>query len=359
MNLDFWKNKTVLITGHTGFKGSWLSLWLQELGANVFGYALSPPTNPSLFELAQIEKGMVSLQKDIRDFDALLAAVEKYQPEIVFHMAAQSLVRESYKKPMETYQVNVMGTVHLLEAIRQRKETKVVVNVTSDKCYKNHGWIWGYRESESLEGHDPYSSSKACSELVTSAFRNSFFSSDKDSQQHLSLASVRAGNVIGGGDWATGRLIPDCIKAWLKSETVSIRYPESVRPWQFVLEPLAGYMLLAEKLYEQGKAFAGAWNFGPDEEGAKSVQYVISKLASLWGEKARWEINSDGHPHEAHYLKLDCSKAKTKLHWNPCWNLTTALQKTVEWYQVYQKQPDRLRKKTLEQIREYMEIQKC
>jgi CDP-glucose 4,6-dehydratase len=359
MNLKFWKNKTVFITGHTGFKGSWLSLWLQELGASVFGYALLPPTTPSLFELAQVEEGMVSVIDDIRNFNSLLATVQKYRPEIIIHMAAQSLVRQSYNEPVETYETNAMGTVHLFETIRQTKGVRAVVNVTTDKCYENKEWLWGYRESEPLGGHDPYSSSKACSEQITSAFRNSFFSPEKYLEHGVAVASARAGNVIGGGDWARDRLIPDCVSAWLKGETARIRCPEAVRPWQHVLESLSGYMLLAERLYEQGDSFAEAWNFGPNESSVESVEEVISELSRFWGEQARWERDSDDHPHEAHYLKLDCSKARTKLGWAPCWDLTTALRKTAEWYQAYRKQPQKIREKTLEQIREYMKEQPC
>jgi CDP-glucose 4,6-dehydratase len=274
-------------------------------------------------------------------------------------MAAQSLVRQSYNKPVETYETNAMGTVHLLETIRQTKGVRAVVNVTTDKCYENKEWLWGYRESEPLGGHDPYSSSKACSEQITSAFRKSFFPPEKYSEHGVAVASARAGNVIGGGDWARDRLIPDCVSAWLKGETAKIRCPKAVRPWQHVLESLSGYMLLAERLYKQGESFAEAWNFGPNENSIESVEEVVSELAHFWGEQAQWETDSDDHPHEAHYLKLDCAKARAKLGWAPRWDLSTALQKVAEWYQVYQKSPEQLKEKTIEQIREYMKEQPC
>lgn len=358
MNSKFWKDKKVLVTGHTGFKGSWLCLWLQELGAHVTGYALKAPTEPSLFDLAKVDKKMISLQADIRDFDALLSAVKKYQPEIIIHMAAQSLVRRSYEEPADTYGTNVMGTVYLFDAIRQTKGVKVVINVTTDKCYDNKEWIWGYRESEPLGGCDPYSSSKACSEHVTTAFRKSFFPPEQYSSHGVAVASARAGNVIGGGDWAKNRLIPDCVNAWLEGQKVKIRYPKAIRPWQHVLEPLNGYMLLAEKLYSDGKSFAGAWNFGPDENSAASVEDAINELAGFWPSKPQWETDGgNNHPHEANYLKLDSSKARSKLGWKPYWDLPKALMKTAQWYQAYQDQPGKIREKTLEQIREYMEEQ--
>jgi len=355
MNPDFWKNKKVLITGHTGFKGSWLSLCLQQLRAKVFGYALSPPTKPNLFELVDVEKGMVSLHADVRDFDTLLSALKEYQPEVVIHMAAQSLVRRSYQQPVETYETNVMGMVYLLEAIRQVKSVRVVVNVTSDKCYENKEWLWGYRETEPLGGYDPYSNSKACSELVTSAYRRSFFTSGTSAEEApAAIASARAGNVVGGGDWAEDRLIPDCVRAWLKNEKIKIRYPHAIRPWQHVLEPLSGYMLLAQKLYENGQACAEAWNFGPDDNGARPVLEVVQELASLWGSQAQWQIDDGQYAHEAGYLKLDCSKTRAKLGWTPRWDLTTTLEKTAQWYRVYREQPQQLRKTTLQQINDYM-----
>jgi CDP-glucose 4,6-dehydratase len=353
MNSKFWKGKKVLITGHTGFKGSWLSLWLQKLDASVTGYALAPPTNPCLFELAQVEKEMVSLLADVRDFNALLAALKKYEPEIIIHMAAQPLVRQSYKDPLETYQTNVIGTANMLEAVRQTKSVRAVVNVTTDKCYENKESLRGYSEDDPLGGHDPYSSSKACSEHITSAFRSSFFPPANITAHGVGIATARAGNVIGGGDWAQDRLIPDCIKAWLKGKVVKIRSPKAIRPWQHVLESLSGYLLLAEKLYQSDASCAEAWNFGPDENDTASVEEAIKELAGFWTAKASWKMDGDNHPHETGYLKLDSSKARTKLGWKPKWNLTTTLMKTAQWYQQYQTQPDKIKEKTLMQINEY------
>ncbi|MFC4599692.1 CDP-glucose 4,6-dehydratase [Cohnella hongkongensis] len=281
---SFWENKKVFVTGHTGFKGSWLSLWLSHKGARVTGYSLSPPTSPSLFKLAKVESQIEkSILGNIIDYDRLNSALQEAQPEIVIHMAAQPLVRESYKSPLETYQVNVMGTVNLFEAIRNTESVRAVVNVTTDKCYQNNEWEWGYRENEPLGGYDPYSSSKACSELVTAAYRNSFFPKDLYASHGVAIASARAGNVIGGGDWATDRLIPDVIRSMLKREKVTIRNPHSIRPWQHVLEPLGGYMLLAELLYEHGTQYGEAWNFGPEDQDVKPVQWIVENLAYKWG----------------------------------------------------------------------------
>jgi len=352
MTPTFWAGKRVLITGHTGFKGGWLSLWLQQLGAKVTGYALEPPTQPSLFEVAQVEQGMESVIGDIRDLAHLQAVFARSWPEIVFHLAAQPLVRDSYQFPVETYATNVMGTVHLLEAVRRTGGVRVVVNITSDKCYENREWVWGYRETEPMGGYDPYSNSKGCAELVTSAYRNSFFN-PADFQRHgVALASVRAGNVIGGGDWARDRLIPDIMKAFLAGQPVTIRNPHAIRPWQHVLEPLNGYLELAEKLWQQGPDYAEGWNFGPNDEDARPVSWIVEYLAALWGEQARWVLDEGHHPHEAHYLKLDCSKAKMRLGWRPRWNLERALSKTVEWYSAYAAHED-LRTVTLGQISSY------
>lgn len=289
INKQLWNKKRVLITGHTGFKGSWLILLLHNLGSDVYGYALEPPTNPNMYEEAKIAGLVNSNIGDIRDYDKLLRVIQKVKPEIVIHMAAQPLVRESYKNPVDTYSTNVMGTVNLLEAIRQTPGIKAVVNVTTDKCYENKEWHWGYRENESMGGYDPYSNSKGCSELVTAAYRNSFFNS-KDYHKHgVALASARAGNVIGGGDWAEDRLIPDFIRAISKGEIVKIRSPYAIRPWQHVLEPLSGYLLLAEKLYTDGPKFAEAWNFGPDDRDAKNVEWITKTICDLWGEGASFE----------------------------------------------------------------------
>lgn len=331
MNPTFWKNKRVILTGHTGFKGSWLSLWLQSMGAQVVGYALAPPTKPSLFEIAEVGKGMTSIIGDIRDLKHLNTVFTEYKPEIVFHMAAQPLVRYSYIEPVETYSTNVMGTVNLFEAVRATKSVKAVVNVTTDKCYENREWAWGYRENEPMGGYDPYSSSKGCAELVTAAYRNSYFHPEKYNTHGVAIASGRAGNVIGGGDWAEDRLIPDIMRAITQGNLVNIRSPHSIRPWQHVLEPLSGYLLLAQKLYEEGAAYAESWNFGPSDEDAKPVQWIVEKLTTSWGEDARWMLDGGDHPHEAHYLKLDCSKAKARLDWHPRWTLPATLNSIVRW----------------------------
>ena len=350
---DFYKGKRVLITGHTGFKGSWLCLLLHRLGADVYGYALEPPTHPSLFSEAKLDELVNSTIGDIRNYDLLLEAFQRTQPEIVIHMAAQPLVRESYKNPRETYEVNVMGTVNLMDAIRQVKSVKAVVNVTTDKCYENREWHWGYRENEPMGGYDPYSNSKGCSELVTSAFRNSFFNAQTYADHGVALASARAGNVIGGGDWAADRLIPDFMRAITQGEEVKIRNPYAIRPWQHVLEPLTGYLMLAEKLYLHGTAFAEAWNFGPDEADARNVEWITKTICTLWGDNAHFSVDSNPQPHEANYLKLDCSKAKAELGWYPKWNIHKTLQSIVEWNKVFRK-GDNIRNVTENQLEEYL-----
>ena len=352
MNAAFWSGKNVFVTGHTGFKGSWLCLWLQQLGANVTGYALPPPTNPSLFEIAQIGQGMHSIIGDIRDGAALAGAMQAAAPDIVIHMAAQPLVRYSYIEPVETYSTNVMGTVHVLEAVRKTPSVRAVVNVTSDKCYENKEWVWGYRENEAMGGYDPYSSSKGCAELVASAYRNSFFNPEKYSEHRVALASARAGNVIGGGDWADDRLIPDILRAISAGQPVTIRNPHAIRPWQHVLEPLSGYLQLAQQLYEAGVAYAEGWNFGPNDEDAKPVQWIVEKLTQAWGEGASWRLDQADQPHEAHYLKLDCSKAKQRLDWQPRWSLATTLEMIVVWQHAYRAKAD-MRLYTLNQISHY------
>ena len=349
----FWQGKKVFITGHTGFKGSWLCLWLSLLGAEVTGYALKPPTEPSLFKLCSIHELMTSVIGDVRDGDAVTKAMLKAQPEIVIHMAAQALVRDSYKNPVATYATNVMGTVHVLEAVRVCNSVKAVVNVTTDKCYENKEWPWGYRENEPLGGYDPYSNSKACSELVTASYRSSFFNANEYEKHGVAVATARAGNVIGGGDWASDRLIPDCINALLKDETIMIRNPNAIRPWQHVLEPLSGYLVLAQNLYKNGVNFAEGWNFGPNDSDAKPVEWIVQKMCNKWGDNAAYEVDKEIHPHEAHYLKLDCSKAKMKLHWQPRWNLEQTLGKIVQWVHLYQHKAD-MRMICLEQIQEYM-----
>lgn len=353
MNPEFWSGKRVLLTGHTGFKGSWLSLWLQSKQAQVVGYALAPPTKPSLFEVAEVDKGMASIIGDIRDLAKLQSVFTEYKPEIVIHMAAQPLVRYSYSEPVETYSTNVMGTVNLLEAVRHNRSVKAIVNVTSDKCYENREWVWAYRENEAMGGYDPYSNSKGCAELVTAAYRNAYFHPEKYHEHGVALASARAGNVIGGGDWAQDRLIPDIMRAIMHGNLVKIRNPYAIRPWQHVLEPLSGYLLLAEKLYQEGAVFAEGWNFGPNEEDARPVKWIVEKLTTGWGDGAGWMLDSADHPHEAHFLKLDCSKAKSRLAWYPRWGLTKTLEKIIDWHKAANKQ-DNMRLKTLEQISQYV-----
>ncbi len=354
LNSLFWQGKRVLLTGHTGFKGSWLSLWLQSMGATVLGYALAPPTKPSLFDVAGVEKNMTSVIADIRDLEHLCKVFTEYRPEIVIHMAAQPLVRYSYLEPVETYSTNVMGVVNLLEAVRASDTVRVVVNVTSDKCYENREWGWGYRENEAMGGHDPYSNSKGCAELVTAAYRNSYFHPEKYQQHGVAIASARAGNVIGGGDWAGDRLIPDIMRAITNGEVVHIRSPHAIRPWQHVLEPLSGYLLLAESLYEKGADYAEGWNFGPNDDDAKPVQWIVEKLTSYWGEHAEWALDTGEHPHEANYLKLDCSKAKMQLGWIPRWHLEKTLHMIIDWYRAYQNQQN-MHELSLQQIKEYTE----
>jgi len=355
VNSSFWQGRRVLLTGHTGFKGSWLSLWLQSMGSQVVGYALAPPTNPSLFEVAQVSEGMTSIIGDIRDLEHLRKVFIEHQPEIVIHMAAQPLVRYSYIEPVETYSTNVMGTVNLLEAVRSTKSVQAVVNVTTDKCYENREWAWGYRENEAMGGYDPYSSSKGCAELVTAAYRNSYFHPEKYKEHSVAISSARAGNVIGGGDWADDRLIPDIMRAITEGKPVNIRNPHAIRPWQHVLEPLSGYLVLAQKLYEEGAVYAEGWNFGPNDEDAKPVQWIVEKLTHAWGEGARWVVDGGNHPHEAHYLKLDCSKAKSRLGWHPRWSLEEALVAIVEWQRNY-RDGKAIKAVTLDQIRQYVDV---
>ena len=350
-----WKGKKVFLTGHTGFKGAWLSVWLDSLGAKVTGYALKPPTKPSLFELAGLARRIKSNIGDVRDAAKIKRALLAAKPEIVIHMAAQPLVRESYRVPAETYSTNVMGTVNLLEAVRACGSVKAVVNVTTDKCYENKEHLRSYKEGEPLGGYDPYSSSKACSELVTSAYRNSFFNPADYKKHGVALASARAGNVIGGGDWAADRLIPDIIRAVLRGEKVLIRNPYSIRPWQHVLEPLAGYLRLAESLYTGGIRYAGAWNFGPDSGDARDVEWIVKRMFSAWPEAPGYVIDKGRHPHEANFLKLDSSKARRELAWKPRWHIGQAIDKIVSWTRDYQDGKD-MREVCLGQIRDYTAI---
>jgi len=354
MNEKEWNGKTVLITGHSGFKGSWLSLWLQKLNVNVIGYSKSIPTKPSLFELANIDEGMTSIFDDVRDYQKLKSIIKKYQPEVIFHMAAQSLVRESYKEPIETFSTNIMGTVNILESIRQIGKPCVVINVTSDKCYQNTNKIEPYTEEDPMGGYDPYSSSKGCSELITSAFRNSFFDISKSNQQKISVASVRAGNVIGGGDWSKDRLIPDVMKGFLKNEKIQIRNPDSIRPWQFVLEPLNGYLLLAEKLLNKKFEFASSWNFGPDENKTFSVKTILDKIRTKWGLETFVEFKTS-NIHEENNLVLNSDKAKKNLNWQPKVNIDLAIDWIVEWYKTYHENKD-IRKISENQIEKYLKL---
>ena len=357
MNPSFWRGKKVFLTGHTGFKGTWLSLWLQQLGAQVTGYALPPPTHPSLFEVAQVAQGMTSIIGDIRDVTMLSNAMRQAAPDIVIHMAAQPLVRRSYVDPVETYSTNVMGTVHLLESIRQTPTVRAVVNVTSDKCYENKEWVWGYRESEPMGGFDPYSSSKGCAELVSAAYRNSYFNIAKHAGHPVAMATARAGNVIGGGDWSENRLIPDILRAIEKSQCVSVRNPQAIRPWQHVLEPLSGYLVLAKELSEKGFLHREPFNFGPKTEQNYTVSELVAKLSSYWDSAQNIELKEDhSPPPESQLLKLNCDKAQNILKWETVLDLDETIQFTAEWYLGFQKAPDDIRCLTENQIDKYSDL---
>lgn len=346
---EFWEGKKVFLTGHTGFKGSWLALWLQMLGAEVNGFALAPPTTPALFKEARVEQGMQSEMGDIRDLQTITRSMISFNPDLLIHMAAQSLVRLSYRQPVETYSTNVMGSLHVLEAARQCPNLRVIVNVTTDKCYENREWEWGYREDEPMGGHDPYSNSKGCVELLTAAYRKSFFNnSDK-----AALSSVRAGNVIGGGDWAEDRLIPDILRAFEQKQPVVIRNPRAVRPWQHVLEPLGGYLVLAEHLWNHGQAFAQGWNFGPRDDDVRPVEWILEHMVKAWGAGASWKLDLEPQPHEALHLKLDISKARTRLHWSPAWNLESTLDRIVNWHRSWLRGED-VQVCCLNEIKTYM-----
>ncbi len=344
---SFWHGKRVLLTGHTGFKGSWLSLWLLSMGSILRGIALDAPTTPALFDIARVADAMDHKVADVRDYDAIRALITEFKPEIIFHMAAQPLVRLSYEEPITTYATNVMGTVHVLEAARHVGSVRSIVNVTTDKCYENREWVWGYREDEAMGGYDPYSSSKGCSELVSSAYRKSFMQASG-----VGLATARAGNVIGGGDWAVDRLVPDTLKALEQRRPVLIRNPHAVRPWQHVLEPLSGYLLLAESLFEHGQLDAEGWNFGPCDDDARPVQWVVERLCKEWGDGASWVLQPGEHPHEAQYLKLDVSKARQRLNWSPRLPLQTALTLVNAWHQEWLSGSD-MQAFSLKQITEY------
>ncbi|MEM7282999.1 MAG: CDP-glucose 4,6-dehydratase [Pseudomonadota bacterium] len=346
---EFWQGKKVLLTGHTGFKGSWLSCWLTRLGAQVTGYALEAPSDPSLFELLNLSDDMQSIYGDVRDLGHLRRVVTEGGFDLIIHMAAQSLVRESYESPVDTYATNVMGTVHLLQVARESEDVRVVINVTSDKCYENTESRVAFKESDAMGGFDPYSNSKGCAELVTAAFRQSFLSEDKYHSHGTGIASVRAGNVIGGGDWAKDRLIPDIMRGFLNNERVLIRNPHAIRPWQHVLEPLSGYLLLAENIWKHGSEFASGWNFGPLESDARPVSWIVEQLAKAWGEDAHWEIDGANHPHEASYLKLNVEKAQKALGYQPRLNLSDCLEWVSNWYRAYGEEDD-LKGVTLGQI---------
>ncbi len=332
---NVFKDKAVLVTGHTGFKGSWLCIWLKELGANVFGYALEPYTDKDNFVVTGLQHKVAHIIGDVRDFHELRKVFEKYQPEFVFHLAAQAIVRESYISPKETYDINVGGTVNVLECCRLTDSVSVIINVTSDKCYENKEWIWGYRESDPMGGHDPYSSSKGCSELITAAYRRSFFNPNDFKDHRKSLSSARAGNVIGGGDWQKDRIIPDCIRALENEKPIEIRNPNATRPWQHVLEPLSGYLLLASRMYEDPQKFCGAWNFGPNYDSIIPVGEVADKVGAQWGSGSWIDLSDKNAPHEAKLLSLDISKANSHLKWVPVWDTEKAIEKTVDWYKEY------------------------
>ena len=344
----FWKGKSVFLTGHSGFKGGWTAHWLSELGAKVHGYSLQPPTETNFFtETKLVERLATSTEADIRDYESLGKAIFRAKPDIVIHMAAQPLVRDSYTNPLDTFSSNVLGTVNVLEVARQFGSVRAIVNITTDKCYENREWVWPYRENDRLGGYDPYSASKACAEIAASSYRNSFLA-----DANIQLASVRAGNVIGGGDWAKDRLIPDFLRALDAGETLVIRSPDAIRPWQHVLEPVSGYLLLAQKLFEKGSSFAEAWNFGPSDNDAKSVGWIVEKLCKQIP-SATYKIKPDANKHEAGLLKLDSSKAQSRLGWSPRWHLEAALEKTIEWHLAWRSKDD-LSALTSRQIKDYL-----
>jgi CDP-glucose 4,6-dehydratase len=347
VNRTFWKGKRVFLTGHTGFKGSWLSLWLEDMGAVVRGFSLEPYTEPSLFEVAKVSLGIESEIGDIRDYEKLKSSLESFSPNIILHLAAQPLVRDSYEDPLGTYETNVMGTANLLQASRWLSDLKSIVVVTTDKCYENREWEWGYRENEAMGGFDPYSSSKGCAELVTSAFRRSFFQSTD-----VAIASARAGNVIGGGDWSKDRLIPDVLRSYNQGDLVVIRNPKATRPWQHVIEPLSGYLILAEELYNRGSALAEPFNFGPRDEDCQSVESILNTINVNWEDCPGWKLDDQANPHEARFLKLDISKAKDKLNWTPKWNLESTIKRIVDWNKAFNRQED-MRQYCINEIKSY------
>jgi len=350
-----WQNTRIFLTGHTGFKGGWLALWLANRGAVIRGYSLGPPTEPNLFTVASVSSVLEDVRGDIREYSKLEAAMSAFAPEVVFHLAAQPLVRRSYSDPLGTYATNVMGTAHVLEAVRKTPSVRAVVCVTTDKCYQNHEWTWPYRESDALGGHDPYSSSKACAELVTAAYRSSFFPLERLAEHPVAVATARAGNVIGGGDWAEDRLIPDLIRGFQEKKPVLIRRPGATRPWQHVLDPIRGYIVLAEKLLAQKAEYATAYNFGPSDEDPWSVECIANKLVGLWGNGAAWKADSAGDLHESHCLRLDASKARAELNWKARLRIEKALEWTMNWYRRWQQGAD-MHQETLAQIREFEKL---
>jgi CDP-glucose 4,6-dehydratase len=353
---NIWHNKRVFLTGHTGFKGGWLALWLASKGATVRGYALDPCTEPNLFTEAKLSTVIEDIRGDIRDAASLDAALTTFAPELVFHLAAQPLVRYSYVDPIGTFETNVIGTARVLDAVRRTPSVRAVVSVTTDKCYENKEWLWGYRETDPLGGYDPYSSSKACAELVSAAFRQSYFPTADIATHHTAIATARAGNVIGGGDWSTDRLIPDLVRGFLANQPVRIRRPHAIRPWQHVLEPIHGYIQLAEKLLSPDPArYATAFNFGPSEDDAQTVGWIVQRMTQHWGNNATWVLDEDPSPHEAGYLKLDASRARAELSWHPRLHLETALHWLVDWYKAWQSGAD-MHRFTLDQIAAYEQL---
>ena len=343
----FWQGRRVFLTGHTGFKGSWISIWLNQMGAEVTGYSLSPSGETNLYNLANVAECLNSNLADIRDLESLKTTIMAAQPEVVIHMAAQSLVRESYDDPIGTYATNVMGTANLLEAARQVESIKVVLNITSDKCYENKEWVWAYRENDPMGGYDPYSSSKGCAELVSSAYYRSFLG-----EKNIGLATARSGNVIGGGDWAIDRIVPDAIRAFTRLEILKIRNPMAIRPWQHVLEPISGYLLLCQNLYSEPKKYSSAWNFGPQANDIQPVSRLADELVHNWKNGAAWQLDKDTHPHEARHLSLDCSKVQAELGWKPQWEFARAVEETSSWYKAWHEKKD-MYKYSIEQIKKY------
>lgn len=355
MEPAFWTGRRVFVTGHTGFKGGWLSLWLSKLNALVAGYALAPPTSPSLFEVAGIKDTLFDIRGDINDFEGLSAQMRRFEPEVIFHLAAQPLVRFSYEHPLETFQTNIMGTANLLQAVRRTPTVRAVVIITTDKCYENRDWIWGYRETDALGGYDPYSSSKAAAELITASYRDSFFHKDRFSDHHVSIATARAGNVLGGGDWATDRLIPDLLRSIVAGQPLVLRNPDSIRPWQHVLEPLCGYMLLARKMIERGPDYGDSWNFGPNESETVSVMEIVTKLKRELGSLVSVKVDESRQLHEANVLRLDTSKARAKIGWRPALSIDETISWIAEWELRHQEGKD-MRAITCQQIDRYQAL---